>query len=138
MGFFPSLLSILPLLISSSLAAPFNHSLAATFNHSLAVPPSSAAPPPSLGDDFADPSIIYTQSWWFAYSSSWGGYHIPVSLSLDFNSWSRNNQDALPNLPGWVEPGPDLWAPDVSQLVGSSRRINDPLSLIGNRMTEAM
>jgi hypothetical protein len=73
----------------------------------------------SIPRDFPDPSVIYAEQSWWAYSTSGGGKNVPVAKSADFNGgWSLLNSDALPVLPNWVNPVlPEIWAPNVIQPV---------------------
>jgi hypothetical protein len=77
----------------------------------------NARPTPSIGADFADPSIIKIANTWHAFASSAGGLHIQQANSNDFDQWTRSGQDALPSLPSWIEEGSDVWGPDVIQRV---------------------
>lgn len=73
--------------------------------------------------DFPDPSLISVNNQWFAFGTQslydYKNIHIQVASSSDFSSWSlHGGQDALPNLPGWVnQSNPLVWAPDVMHLV---------------------
>jgi beta-xylosidase len=76
--------------------------------------------------DYPDPAIVSVNNKWTAFGTQSlydnKQIHIQVASSSDFNSWSlHNGQDALPNLPGWVDQSnPLVWAPDVMHLVSSN------------------
>jgi beta-xylosidase len=79
-------------------------------------------PPPAVGADFADPSIINVDNTWYAFATSGRGNHVQVAVSQNFDQWSTSAGDALPNLPTWVEPGTDIWGPDVIRRVSRSQQ----------------
>ncbi|THZ15316.1 Arabinanase/levansucrase/invertase [Aureobasidium pullulans] len=72
--------------------------------------------------DFPDPALVKANNQWYAFGTQSTfdnkNIHIQVASSSDFNSWSlHNGQDALPNLPGWVDQSnPLVWAPDIMHL----------------------
>ena len=71
-----------------------------------------------------DPSIIQVGSTWYAFATRTKGasIHIQVASSPDFNTWTVESYDALPNLPAWVDASsPNTWAPDVNQMVRQRR-----------------
>ena len=75
------------------------------------------------GMNFPDPSMIrINQNLFYAFStnSRYNGVivNVPMAHSTDFQTWTSNGaQDALPNLPAWVDKSnPMVWAPDVVQL----------------------
>jgi beta-xylosidase len=76
--------------------------------------------------DFPDPSIVKVDNGWYAFGTQSiydnKNIHIQVASSSDFNYWSlHNGQDALPNLPGWVDASnPLVWAPDILHLVSNA------------------
>jgi beta-xylosidase len=74
-------------------------------------------PPPALAVDFADPSIIRVAQTWYAFGTSSRGIHVQLAVSRNFDQWTHIGRDALPFLPTWVEPGTDIWAPDVIRRV---------------------
>jgi len=73
--------------------------------------------------DFPDPALVKANNQWYAFGTQSTfdnkNIHIQVASSSDFNSWSlHSGQDALPNLPGWVDQSnPLVWAPDIMHLV---------------------
>ncbi|KAH0005258.1 glycoside hydrolase family 43 protein, partial [Aureobasidium melanogenum] len=74
------------------------------------------------GINFPDPSVIRIGNEWWAFStmSHYNGkrVHVPMAHTYDFSTWtSFGEQDALPNLPSWVDPdAPAVWASDVVHL----------------------
>jgi beta-xylosidase len=80
----------------------------------------SPIPPAALSVDFADPSIIRVAGTWYAFATSSRGFHVQVAVSENFDRWARVEIDVLPFLPAWVEPGTDIWAPDVIRRVSYS------------------
>lgn len=65
--------------------------------------------PAMNGINFPDPSVIRIGNEWWAFStmSHCNGkrVHVPMAHTYDFNTWtSFGEQDALPNLPSWVNP----------------------------------
>jgi hypothetical protein len=83
--------------------------------------PSLASRTPSLGSDFPDPSLIQVNETWYSFASQGNGLHVQIASSQDFDQWSIiKGVDALPKLPPWVKQDqPDVWAPDVVQIVSS-------------------
>ena len=77
--------------------------------------------------DFPDPALVSVDNKWWAFGTQSlydnKQIHIQVASSSDFDSWSlHNGQDALPNLPGWVDQSnPLVWAPDIMHLVSEDR-----------------
>lgn len=70
---------------------------------------------PFVGN-FPDPSIIWGDGSWKAYSTSSMGKHIAVATSGDGIHWNDANVDALPNFGSWVDPNDQgIWAPDVQK-----------------------
>jgi hypothetical protein len=74
----------------------------------------------AVGSDFPDPAIIFVDNTWYGFATSGNGVHIQLSTTQNFqgqwNMWT--NYDVLPTLPSWVDAGqPDVWAPDVVQVV---------------------
>lgn len=65
---------------------------------------------PHMGVDFPDPTIIWGDGSWKAYSTSSGGKKIPVAESPDARTWTLTGVDALPNPGSWVG-DPGIWAP---------------------------
>ena len=74
------------------------------------------------GQNFPDPGIIRVGNEWWAFTTNGrvNGklVHIQMAHTKDFITWTfLGQQDALPNLPAWVDPkSPKVWAPDVVQL----------------------
>lgn len=78
------------------------------------------------GQNFPDPSLIRVGNDFYAFGTN--GHvngklvHIQMAHSSDFDHWTFNGgQDALPDLPAWVDKAnPRVWAPDVVQLSSGS------------------
>ncbi|KAI0484840.1 glycoside hydrolase family 43 protein [Xylariaceae sp. FL0804] len=70
---------------------------------------------PELGTDFPDPSLIYGDGSWKAYSTSANGKNVQIATSGDAISWTLTGADALPNVGSWVQSGQAIWAPDVQK-----------------------
>jgi len=75
------------------------------------------------GMNFPDPCMIRVNpNLFYAFSTNsrvnGQAVNIPMAHSTDFETWTSNSaQDALPNLPAWVnKANPMVWAPDVVQL----------------------
>lgn len=96
----------------------------------LLLNPVSAAPVtkrsvngPAITSDFPDPSIIQVDGAWYAFGTSsvydYTNVHVQFATSSDFKNWDlQAGQDAMPDLPAWVDASkPEVWAPDVNQLV---------------------
>lgn len=53
---------------------------------------------------------------WYSFGTNQNrDIHVQIATSSDFDTWAViSGTDALPNLPGWVNPlDPAVWAPDV-------------------------
>ncbi|KAI9785089.1 MAG: hypothetical protein M1816_000500 [Peltula sp. TS41687] len=74
-----------------------------------------AKPVCGLNSDFADPAVIKVGNRWYGFATTSHGRHVQVACSEDFRKWTHVQQDALPDLPGWVAHDPAVWAPDVIQ-----------------------
>lgn len=75
---------------------------------------------PVISANFPDPCVIEVNNVWYAFATRTKGtsIHIQIASSTDFDSWTVINDDALPNLPSWVNSASwNTWAPDVNQLV---------------------
>lgn len=86
---------------------------------------------PVIGSNFQDPSVLQlADGSWYAYAGVNGnpaGINVLVATSSDFSSWAvHSGWDALPTLPAWAASPPHVWAPDITQLVGS---VLDPVLL---------
>jgi beta-xylosidase len=110
----------------------------------LALPFTLAQPSRVLDINFPDPAIIQTEQGYYAFGTQSNGVRVPVARSDDFTSWTLlEGTDALPEpLPAWVKAdGPQLWAPDVVQIVcsirfrGSKKGRCGMLTVVLNRMT---
>ena len=77
------------------------------------------APLPLIARDFADPDVLRTGDGWLAYSTNsvYGRrlWHVPTQRAASLRGpWSEVG-DAMPTLPGWVDPvTPNVWAPEIS------------------------
>jgi beta-xylosidase len=67
--------------------------------------------------DAPDPTILRTDSGWYAYSTETFFTRLPVRSSVDLTSWGPTS-DAMPTLASWVRPGRN-WAPAVVEANGS-------------------
>lgn len=79
-----------------------------------------AAPVRVLDTNFPDPCLIKTGDEYYAFATTGNGVNAQVAHSNDFfSSWERlAGTDALPGpFPDWVADPPNIWAPDVIQLV---------------------
>ena len=95
--------------------------LAVLLQRSSAAPTKRLSAVPAISENFPDPSLINTNDTWYAFATNNGQYNVQVAQSSDFATWEYLNQDALPNLPEWVDASaPNVWAPDVSERVRSS------------------
>lgn len=76
-------------------------------------------PEPLINRDFADPDVLRVADGWHAYSTNsvYGGrlWHVPTQRATTLRGpWSEVG-DAMPTLPGWVDPvTPNVWAPEIS------------------------
>jgi putative cell wall-binding protein/GH43 family beta-xylosidase len=88
-----------------------------------AVTPCPSATRPALADereasgDAPDPTILHTDSAWYAYSTETFFTHLPVRSSADLVAWGPVT-DAMPALASWVRPGRN-WAPAVVEADGT-------------------
>jgi beta-xylosidase len=91
--------------------------IAAAVNATIRAPLASRTP--SLESDFSDPSLIQVNETWYSFASERNGVRVQIASSQNFDQWSiLNGVDALPKLPPWVKQDqPDVWAPDVVQIV---------------------
>jgi beta-xylosidase len=65
------------------------------------------------GRDFPDPSIVFVNGTYWAFSTGSAGTNLQVMSSTDLRAWSQPT-DPLPKLPSWASPGL-TWAPGVLQ-----------------------
>lgn len=75
--------------------------------------------PAMNGINFPDPPVIRIGNEWWAFStmSHYNGKRVHVPMAHTGQVSSFGEQDALPNLPSWVDPdAPAVWAPDVVHL----------------------
>ncbi|KIW03199.1 uncharacterized protein PV09_05425 [Verruconis gallopava] len=85
--------------------------LALLISLSHAAPMKRQASSPAIPQDFPDPSIIHSNSNWYAYATTNNQYNVQLAKSPTFNGpWSVLAQDALPTLAPWAQ-GP-VWGPD--------------------------
>ncbi|KAF1353428.1 glycosyl hydrolase [Delphinella strobiligena] len=89
----------------------------------LAAPIKRGESGPHITTDFADPSIFHDKDGtWYAFATQSiydnTNIHVQIASSSDWSSWTlHQGQDALPNLPSWVNSSdPKVWAPDINQL----------------------
>lgn len=76
---------------------------------------------PVIVANFPDPGLINVDNTWYAFATRTKGttIHIQIATSTDFDTWNVVNDDALPDLPAWVNSTSwNTWSPDVHQLVG--------------------
>lgn len=73
-----------------------------------------AAGPSAMPYDFPDPFVLVDGATSYAYGTNAGGGNVQLATSSDQKNWSFVG-NALPNLPGWVEPNA-TWAPSVIKL----------------------
>ena len=80
-----------------------------------------AAYKPALEREFADPAVLLANDGKYYAYATWGNSkQVQVAISDDGLSWTYQDVDALPTLPGWswVEEdgglGPETWAVDVA------------------------
>lgn len=74
----------------------------------------------SIGSDFPDPSIIQVGDTWYSFATNGSGVNIQLASTQNVQgSWNfKGGYDALPTLPAWASTTkPDVWAPDVVQIV---------------------
>lgn len=77
---------------------------------------------PHTSTDFPDPAILNVDGTWWAFGTQSQfdntNIHTQIASSSDFSTWSvLEGQDALPNLPSWVDASnPLVWAPDINVL----------------------
>jgi beta-xylosidase len=79
-----------------------------------------AEPVIAIDADFPDPSLIQTDSGYWAFATEGNGVNAQVATSPDFSTWTRlSGVDALPGpFPSWVDSSsPAIWAPDVLVMV---------------------
>ena len=66
--------------------------------------------------DFPDPFVLYAGDGYIAFATNGAGRNVQVLTALDLATWNPNS-DALPELPGWAEPG-NTWSPSVLRRPG--------------------
>lgn len=71
---------------------------------------------PVYSGDFPDPSVLYVDGSYWAYSTGSAGRNLQVMSSPDLRTWS-SPVDPLPVLPSWASAG-RTWAPGVIPLGG--------------------
>lgn len=76
---------------------------------------------PVMQQNFPDPSIVYSEGYWWAFATMDENINIQVARSSDFQEWTYlSGLDALPDPPNWVNMAtPNTWAPDVNVLVST-------------------
>jgi beta-xylosidase len=77
--------------------------------------PATEGEGPVIDQDFPDPDVLQVEDTYYAYGTNTGTENVQVATSTDLESWEVLDEDALPELPGWVIPG-KTWAPEVTQL----------------------
>jgi hypothetical protein len=83
-------------------------------------PPPPPEPPPlplrpaRLTADFPDPTVVWGDDRWYAFSTNSGPRNVQVSTSRDLFDWTAP-VDAAPTLPAWSAPG-FTWAPTVAKI----------------------
>ncbi|KAH8697077.1 putative endo xylanase [Talaromyces proteolyticus] len=76
-----------------------------------------------LDSSFADPSVVYTGSDYYAFGTTGNHVHAQTAYSPDFVNWTLlDGHDALPGpYPTWVSKSSvSLWAPDVIKVSNNS------------------
>ncbi|KAF1810237.1 Arabinanase/levansucrase/invertase [Eremomyces bilateralis CBS 781.70] len=74
---------------------------------------------PVIIEDFADPAFYRDVDFWHAFATCNQNQSVNIQMarSRDFDKWERIVDDALPDLPRWVNlPMPFVWAPSVTCL----------------------
>lgn len=93
----------------------------------------------SVGSNFPDPSIIQVDNTWYSFATNGSGVNIQFASTKNVQgSWTfKTGYDALPILPAWASTTiPDVWAPDVVQIVRSPVSLT-PFSPSINKMNRA-
>ena len=67
---------------------------------------------PVIARDFADPDVMRSGDWFYAFATNTGGINVQAARSRDLVAWEAL-PDALPVLPAWARAG-RTWAPDVT------------------------
>jgi Glycosyl hydrolases family 43 len=75
---------------------------------------SAATWQPDVAQDFPDPSVLYADGSYYAYSTEVGVDNVPFTTSTDGVHWSTDYGDALPQLPSWATFG-STWSPTVAK-----------------------
>lgn len=76
---------------------------------------SASAPAPVIDRDFPDPDVLETGGRYYLYATNDARRNVQVAVSDDLAEWEVLDDDALPELPGWVIPG-KTWAPEVTEV----------------------
>ncbi len=77
-------------------------------------PASAATWQPAVSEDFPDPSVLYANGVYYAYSTEVGFDDVPYVTSTNGTQWSSTMGDALPTLPSWASFG-ETWGPTVAK-----------------------
>lgn len=75
---------------------------------------SGASWEPAFNRDFPDPTVLYANGTYYAYSTEVLGDSIPFTTSTDGVHWSSTYGDAMPTLASWASFG-FTWAPTVAE-----------------------
>lgn len=77
--------------------------------------PEADAFEPVIDRDFPDPDVLETGGRYYLYATNDARRNVQVAESDDLVDWTVLEEDALPELPGWVIPG-KTWAPEVTEV----------------------
>ncbi|KAJ7447206.1 glycosyl hydrolase [Mycena latifolia] len=99
-------------------------SFSALFILACATPNKRSVTGPVISQDFADPALIWVpeENLWFAFAThDNAGHRVQIASSSDFNTWTVEGGNVLPNVPSWVyQASPNVWAPMVIQIADGS------------------
>lgn len=65
--------------------------------------------------DFPDPDVLESGGRYYMYATNDSRRNVQVAESDDLVEWTVLDEDALPELPGWIIPG-KTWAPEVTEV----------------------
>jgi len=70
---------------------------------------------PVIDRDFPDPDVLESGGRYYLYATNDARRNVQVAESDDLVEWAVLDEDALPELPGWIIPG-KTWAPEVTEV----------------------
>lgn len=70
---------------------------------------------PVVDRDFPDPDVLESGGRHYMYATNDSRRNVQVAESDDLVEWTVLDEDALPELPGWIIPG-KTWAPEVTEV----------------------